>query len=196
MLQGQMSTNDRFHWNLVHILYGSGMQGRPKLLEKFAFQKKKTLPGKGWRPVVLAALEADKRITDRNPGAPQKPSWKGRGGATILPMALVALLLGQRSILHRDSQAFQKTDLWVFLKSSFVLTFIAGCYWRRVGMHKIATKSKSVWLKFSIESRNVEWIHSFCVGGWAHTCGFALYEDNLRSHSSGTSHVVGHRVSH
>lgn len=67
--------------------------------------------------------------------------------------------------MHRDSQVFRKTDLWVFLKSSFVLTFIAGCYdveWVQVKdaakltMHKIATKNKRVWLKFSIEPRNGE----------------------------------------
>lgn len=80
-----------------------------------------------------------------------------------------------------------------FLKTSFVLTFISGSYWHRVGrdqgtakltMHKIAIKSKRIQLKFSIEPRNVEWIHSFCVGGWASIRGFALYEDNLRSHST------------
>lgn len=80
-----------------------------------------------------------------------------------------------------------------FLKTSFVLTFISGSYWHRMGrdqgtakltMHKIAIKSKRLRLKFSIEPRNVEWIHSFCVGGWASIRGFALYEDNLRSHST------------
>lgn len=52
-------------------------------------------------------------------------------------------------------------------------------------MHRTATRSKGVRPKLLIEPRNAERIHSFCVGG----CALWRYEDNLGSHSSGTSHL-------